>query len=132
MSFDRGVVLFLALFVTIAGIASLAAPGSLAEQVGWSSTPAGLTEIRAFYGGVQLGLGCFLIWCSRSRDRLLAGLLVAGLAVGGIGAARAVGLLLDGAPTSYHLANLAVEIATVLVVVVAVSKHRRAPGAGRS
>lgn len=125
MSFDRGVVTFLALFVTLAGFASLAAPASLAEQVGWSTGRAGLTEIRAFYGGLQVGLGVFLVWCTRRRERLMAGLLVAGLAVGGIGAARVVGLLLDRAPTSYHLANLAVEIATVVLVAVAVSKHRR-------
>jgi hypothetical protein len=50
---------------------------------------------------------------------------VAGFAVGGIGIARALGLFLDRAPTTFHLANLAVEIATVALVAVAVSKHRK-------
>ena len=78
MSFDRGVLVFLALFVTLAGCASLASPAALAQRAGWSTSPAGLTEIRAFYGGLPIGLGCFLVWCTRTRERLLPGLLVAG------------------------------------------------------
>jgi peptidoglycan/LPS O-acetylase OafA/YrhL len=125
VSFDRGVLILLALFVLVAGLASFASPASLAQQAGWSATPGGLTEIRAFYGGLQVGLGCFLVWCTRRRERLLSGLLVAGFAVGGIGIARAFGLFLDQAPTAYHLGNLAVEIATVALVAVAVSRHRK-------
>ena len=125
MSFDRGVLIVLALFVLVAGLASFASPASLAQQAGWSATPGGLTEIRAFYGGLQVGLGCFLVWCARRRERLLSGLLVAGFAVGGIGIARVFGLFLDQTPTAYHLANLAVEIATVALVAVAVSRHRK-------
>ena len=125
VSFDRGVLSVLALFVLVAGVASFASPASLAQQAGWSATPGGLTEIRAFYGGVQLGPGCFIVWCARRLERVLPGLLVAGFAVGGIGIARAVGLFLDQAPTAYHLANLAVEIVTVALVAVAVVKHRK-------
>ena len=125
MSFERGVLILLALFVLVAGLASFASPASLGQQAGWSATPGGLTEIRAFYGGLQVGLGCFLLWCARRRERLLSGLLAAGFSVGGIGIARAFGLLLDQAPTTYNLANLAVEIVTVAVVAVAVSRHRR-------
>ena len=51
MSFDRGVLAFLGAFVLLAGLACLVAPASLAQQAGWSATPGGLTEIRAFYGG---------------------------------------------------------------------------------
>lgn len=124
MSFERGVVIFLGLFVGAAGIASIVAPASVAQQAGWSAERAGLTEIRAFYGGVQIGLGVFLLWCSRRRERLLAGLLASGLAVGAIGAGRAIGLIVDRALTPYHLLNLGIEIATVVLVSVAVSKHR--------
>jgi hypothetical protein len=125
VSFDRGVLILLAVFVLVAGLASFASPASLAQQAGWSATPGGLTEIRAFYGGLQVGLGCFLAWCARRPERLLSGLLAAGFAVGGIGIARALGLFLDEAPTGYHLANLAVEIVTVALVAVAVSRYRK-------
>jgi len=125
MSFDRGVLVFLGAFVLLAGLACLIAPASLAQQAGWSATPAGLTEIRAFYGGLQVGFGCFLLWCSRQPGRILAGLLVEGLVVGGVGIARAIGMLVDRAPTRFLLANLAVEAATVVLVAVAVSKQRR-------
>lgn len=128
MSFDRGVLGFLAVFVLLGGVGSLVSPESLAEQAGWSATPAGLTEIRAFYGGVQIGLGCFLAWCVRTRKWTLPGLFVAGFAVGGIGLARAIGLLVDQEATTYHLVNLAIEFATVVLVAVAVSRHRQHGG----
>jgi len=124
MSFDRGVLAFLGGFVLLAGLACFAAPASLARQAGWSATPAGLTEIRAFYGGLQVGFGGFLIWCSREHARTLFGLLVEGFVVGAIGVARALGMLIDRAPTMFHLGNLGVEIATVALVAIAVSKHR--------
>ena len=125
MSFDRAVLALLGAFVLLAGLACLAAPASLAQQAGWSATPAGLTEIRAFYGGLQIGFGCFLIWCSREHTRTFFGLLVEGLVVGGVGMARGLGMLIDRSPTMYLLGNLAVEAATVALVAVAISWHRR-------
>lgn len=124
MSFDRGVLAFLGAFVLLAGLACLAAPASFAQQAGWSATPAGLTEIRAFYGGLQVGLGCFLIWCSRHLALILPGLFVEGFVVGGIGIARSLGMIVDRAPSTFHLTNLAVEGVTVALVVVAISKRR--------
>lgn len=123
MSFDRGVLTLLGSFVFLSGIACLAAPASFAQQAGLSATPAGLTEIRAFYGGLEIGLGCFLIWCSRQDALILPGLFIVGFSVGGAGIARALGMLVDRAPTSYHFTNLAVEVATVALVAVAVSKR---------
>ena len=125
MFFDRIVLVVSGVFVAFAGIACLIAPESLTQPAGLSATPSGLTEIRAFYGGLQFGLGCFLIWCSRQPSLILPGLLLVAFSVGAIGLARVTGMVIDQAPTAYHVANLALEITTVTVVTVAVARQRR-------
>ena len=122
MSFERGLLGFLAVFVVVAGIGCLLAPGSFAQQAGFSLNSSALTEIRAFYGGLQLGIAGFLIWCLRDPGRTSTGLLLGGLAVGGAGLGRVVGMAIDEVSTTHHLANLGIESATVAVVVVALKR----------
>jgi len=126
MSFDRIVLALNAAFVLFSGIACLVAPASLAQHAGLSAMPNALTEIRAIYGGLTIGVGCYLIWCVRDRELTFAGLVLVAVSVGGAGVARVLGVLIDRDPTAFHLMNLAIEVVTVAVVVVALSMHRRA------
>lgn len=132
MSFDRTVLALSTAFAFFAGVACVVAPASFAQQAGLSAAPNALTEIRAFYGGTLVGMGCFLIWCMRQRQRTLtfAGLLLIACSVGGVGIVRTLGMLIDRVPTAYHLTNLAIEVTTVALVAVAVSKHRRVADSG--
>src|SRR5262245_15424798 len=75
MSFERVVLALNAAFVLFSGVSCLFGPASLAQQAGLSVVPRALTEIRAIYGGLNIGLGCFLIWCLRHRELTFAGLL---------------------------------------------------------
>ena len=125
MSLDRVVLALSSAFVLLAGAACVVAPASFAQQAGLSAAPNALTEVRAFYGGLQLGIGCFLIWCIRQRTLTFAGLLLVAFAVGGAGVARVFGMLIDQAPTAFHVTNLAIEVATVALVAVAISRNRR-------
>ena len=114
-------------FCVLAGLACIVAPASLAEQAGLSLVPSALTEIRAFHGGLLLGLGCFQLWCTRRRAWTFAALLMVGLSVGGAGIARAFGMLVDREPTGFHLMNLAIEVTTVFVVTVVLARSRLDP-----
>ena len=125
MSLDRVVLALSGAFVLVAGVSCLVAPASFAQQAGLAAVPSALTEIRAFYGGLQIGIGCFLFWCIRQRTLTFAGLLLVGLAVGGAGMGRGFGMLVDQVPTAFHLTNLAIEAATVGLVVAAISRSRR-------
>jgi len=125
VSFDRVLLAVLTAFVLLAGVGCLVAPAVFAQQAEFSTTPSALTEIRAFYGGLQFGIGLFLAWCLRVPDRTSQGLLLGGLAVGGAGLGRMLGVLLDQAPTSHHLVNLGIEAVTVLLVAIAISRARR-------
>jgi hypothetical protein len=124
MSLDRVVLALNGAFCILAGVASVIAPASLAEQAGLSTSPSALTEIRAFHGGLLVGVGCFQIWCIRRRDFTFAGLLMVALSVGGAGIARVLGMVVDRDPTAFHLMNLAIEVTTVSVVTFALSRRR--------
>jgi len=126
MTFDRVLLVFLSAFVLFAGAGCLLAPAVFAEQARFSTSPSALTEIRASYGGLQIGIGLFLVWCLRASDRVSMGLALGGVAVGCTGLARLFGIVLDHAPTSHHLANLGIEVVTVVLVAIALSRaHRR-------
>jgi uncharacterized membrane protein YedE/YeeE len=127
MSFERILLGVLAAFVLLAGAGCLVAPSLFAQQAQFQTNPSALTEIRAFYGGLQFGIGLFLVWCLRTPSRTYQGLLLAGLAVGGTGLARIFGILFDHVPTSHHLANLGIELVTVVLVAIALSMIRRQP-----
>jgi hypothetical protein len=125
MSLDRAVLGFSAAFALLTGVGCIVSPESLAQQAGLSAAPNALTEIRAFHGGTLVGMGCFLFWCFRRRDLTDAGLLLVGLGVGGAGVGRALGMLVDRAPTAYHLTNLGVEVVTVALVAISLARLRR-------
>jgi hypothetical protein len=124
MSIDRLVLGLSSAFLLVAGVACVVSPASFAEQAGLSTAPSALTEIRAFYGGIEIGLGCFLIWCLRHRTLTEAGLVLVALTVGSAGIGRFLGMLIDRQINSYHLVNLAVEITTVALVIVAFTRLR--------
>ena len=56
--------------------------------------PAGIVELRAMYGGMILGVGAFLVWCTQDSERAWTGLLCATMALGGLGVARLVSWLM--------------------------------------
>jgi hypothetical protein len=124
MSLDRIVLALNGAFCLFAGVACVVAPASLAQQAGLSMVPSALTEIRAFHGGLLVGIGCFQIWCMQRPASTFAGLLMVVFSVGGAGIARVLGMLVDQEPTAYHLTNLAVEAITVSVVTFALSRQR--------
>ncbi len=96
-----------AIFV-VAGLSYLISPASLTQATGVSADASGLTDIRANYGGFQLGFGVFLVWCARAR--VSTGLLLTALVLGAVLLSRVAGLLTDGSVTTYHLSALAFEV----------------------
>ena len=54
------------------------------------------TDVRATYGGLEFGVGAFLLGCAFRRDLVRVGLMAAACVLAAMATARAVGLLLDG------------------------------------
>ena len=76
-------------------------PAEMAAKVGIALTNTGaVVDVQGLYGGLELGLGCFLGYCALAPDRTRLGLLAGSLALGGIAASRALAIARFGMPDS--------------------------------
>lgn len=66
-----------------------------------NATAGMLTEIRAFYGGIELGIAAAMVWLWRRGDRVAA-LVVGGLPLAAAASVRVIGMLVDEA-SSLHV-----------------------------
>ena len=113
------------------GLAFLFRPVPTAAMVGIQlPEPAAVTEIRAFYGGLEVGLAVLLFIACAAGPWRVAGLALALVAFAGPAAGRLVGLLLDGRPKPVIYTILAVEVAGAALVAVCLVLERRAAAGG--
>lgn len=68
------------------------------------------TELRAFYGGLEVGLGLLLLAAARCPAYQRAGLWLCLASYGGIGLARLLGIALAGSGTPFLWFALATEL----------------------
>ncbi|MBW8368845.1 MAG: DUF4345 family protein [Arenimonas sp.] len=101
------------------GLAIVAAPAAVLGSVGITGTTAGLVELRAFYGGLELGLAAFLFACAAKPAWRIPGLWSVALVNGGIAAARLLGIGLTGEFTGFFAGALVWEIGFTLAAIVA-------------
>ncbi len=101
------------------GLASLFQPERIAGMVGIrASTTAGRSEIRAVYGGLELGLGAFLVYCALDAQRLELGLLLVVLTYGAAAVGRMIGIALDRPVEGVTRRILVAEVAFAIVGLV--------------
>ena len=80
------------------GIAFLIAPEATLAGAGLQLTGTGaVVELRAFYGGLELGLGLWLIFAGLNDTLVRPALWLTLASNGGIGCSRLLGLALGGA-----------------------------------
>lgn len=106
------------------GLAFLLIPDTMMTHIDLEiPTPMVRTDMRAIYGGLEIGLGLWLLLaCARPRLRE-AGLYSATLATGGLVCGRAYGLAMDGVdPTNPQL--IASELAAFLLCAGALALTR--------
>lgn len=116
-----------ATFVGI-GVLYLAQPELLNVYAG-PPGPGQRTEIRAIYGGLEFGLGLFLGWAARARERVQTGLVLLGLVLTGITLGRIVGLVVEGTIDPVNLGAGIGEGAGALLAWWALRASGRAPEA---
>ncbi len=108
--YDQILIVIAALIFTGFGVWFLIKPGALAgigiELNGQSAR----TDIRATYGGFELGVAAFLFWCAAREDWHHVGLVAATLFVAGFGVGRGVGILVEGGATAFMWSLLAIEV----------------------
>ncbi|HEU4562308.1 MAG TPA: DUF4345 family protein [Longimicrobium sp.] len=119
--------LLLAALGLIAFGATLLVKPSLLGLVGVElARPAAATEIRAFYGGLELGLAAFFIAAAMHGGAWLRPALFAQTAAfGGIVLARLIGILVDGSAEPMILVFLALEGAGAVLGAIALRRLGR-------
>ena len=93
----------------VAPLATFAAAGLVLEG------PLAATELRAFYGGLELALGALMLGCAIRPARRRDGLVLVFAVFAGIGVTRLFAMLASGADTGFLRAALATELALALL-----------------
>lgn len=107
------------------GLAFLTVPESMLPRVN-ITVPAGtaLTDIRAVYGGLDLGVGLFLGFCFVRRQMKL-GLYACAFTLGGLAAGRIIGILLQREQDAITFFLLASEVLGAALAIVALISDRQ-------
>ncbi|MAG32486.1 MAG: hypothetical protein CL908_16510 [Deltaproteobacteria bacterium] len=110
------------------GLAYLLAPAALTEPAGFGELSAtAMTDVRATYGGFQIGMGAFLVWAARAEERHKGALVLVALSIGAVFFSRLAGLALDGELNEFHASGLVTEsILTALTLFVLYRTQRAA------
>ncbi|MDX2169604.1 MAG: DUF4345 family protein [Deltaproteobacteria bacterium] len=97
------------------GLYCFFSPAALGAGAGVTFTsPTGLTELRAMYGGLQMALG-FLAAIGLARPGLRQGAILAlGVVTAGLGSTRLLGALIDGGWSAYTAMGLMFEWGSAL------------------
>ena len=98
--------------------------GGLAGVDIGATSPAGLVELRAFYGGLEVGLGLFLLACAARPAWRVPGLWLVLLGNLSIGLARVYGIASSGVFNAFFAAALAWEFGFPLLAWFALQRLR--------
>lgn len=125
----RAFLVFIGLTFIVFGVWLLLDPEVLTRLIGLKmETVSARTEIRAFYGGLELGIGVFLLGCAMFRNGLKSGLGLVACTLGGAGVARLVSLVQDGRE-GWQMALITVlEIGATLLALILLVRKPDKPG----
>lgn len=84
-----------------------------------ATSPAGLIELRGFYGGLEVGLGAFLLACADKPAWREPGLWLVALGNGGIGLTRLAGIAMTGVFTPFFAYALVWELGFTIAALIA-------------
>lgn len=116
---QSALILVAGLMFTGFGVFFLASPETLAEMVGMGFLSSdAVAEIRAFYGGLELGIGMYLLWITTvARVEVLrrAGILAIVLMFGGSAMGRFSHWLTTGQLGAVQTALLVFELGYALI-----------------
>jgi hypothetical protein len=123
MKLRRWFLLALGAVFVIFGVLYAVSPTTLTDPSGFGVlAPEALTDLRATYGGLQIGIGVFLFWSGSDASRHRAGLTLVSATLAAVAVSRAYGLIVDGEATAGMVGALAFEVALSGAAVMALRK----------
>lgn len=126
---ERTLTLISALIMFGFGAWLFAVPSALAGIGIELDGPTARIDVRATYGGFELGVAAFLFLCVARPEWTRAGLVASGFTVAGFGAGRAGGILIEGGAEPLMWMFLGLEAALTLVIVAVLRRTRPVVGA---
>lgn len=105
------------------GFVYLLAPALMTDPTGFGPLgPSAVTDVRATYGGFQIGSGLFLLWAAAEPGRVRLALVLFALTVGAVALSRLTGILIDASANPFLLFALGTEITLTIVTFVALAR----------
>jgi hypothetical protein len=125
MGVPRAVLLVNAAIFVAFGVAFLLAPVKIGSWIDLTpSANTGRTELRAFYGGLELGWGAFFALAALRKQWHVPALVAALLGYVGLAAARIYGISVEGGASMVTVLTLLAEVAAASVSAWALVKTR--------
>ena len=84
--------------------------------------PLARIEIRALYGGLELGIAAFLVWSTRRDERLRSGLMLTAMALGLMALVRLGAIAVEGVSSPLIWGLGAAEAAGAILATVALRR----------
>jgi hypothetical protein len=107
------------------GVACFLRPRQMLAKIDVQPTSStGVTEIRAMYGGMELGLGAFFAYCAAQKGMERPALLAQIAGLGGLAAARIWSILKDE-PGAIMVPLALAEAGTAVLGIVALRRELR-------
>lgn len=109
------------------GLGFVLAPEALAALITGAApaTPSAMTDMRATYGGMALGLAFIFGLCAKNEESVRLGAKGVLAVMVGLAVARALGILIDGEPNIYMWLLLLAEAIMAMMAFVALRKQQR-------
>jgi len=100
------------LFFVLYGAAFIAFPMEMATLItdDSPSTPSGLIDFRATYGGMSIAVGVTILILAARAESIQLSLLVTGIVLFGMAIGRGLGIVLDGSPNIIMVIYLGAEL----------------------
>ena len=108
------------------GLGFVFAPDTLATLITGAApaTPSAMTDMRATYGGMALGLALIFGLCARNEGSVRLGVQGVLAVMVALAVARTLGILLDGAPNTFMFVLLLAEIVMAFLASFALRQAR--------
>ena len=102
-------------------------PGTLAGSAGVeATTPTGVTELRAMYGGLQMSIGLLAAAGFARVSARRPALLALAFLAGGLAVSRLIGAILDDSFSAYTTGAVIFELVAALIAIRLLGREERA------
>jgi hypothetical protein len=128
MMLARAALILAAVVFVLIGVGFLIAPVSWASVVEIAlPTATARTDLRATYGGFDLGVGLFFGLCALRLEWIRPGLAALGLAAAGFGGGRLLGIVIEGSASPLMGIFVMLELTTAGLAFVLLRRLRSIP-----